>query len=74
MTHIFVLGKKNTGVNFSSVIGCFSTFIKIRKFLSLQGGKGLSDGQRAFVIMVGFTLFALLVAVAVQQIMAWAPS
>ncbi len=42
--------------------------------MSLQGGKGLSDGQRAFVIMVGFTLFALLVAVAVQQIMAWAPS
>ncbi len=36
-----------------------------------RGERALSDQQRAFLILCGFTLFAVLVAVAVQQVMAW---
>ena len=47
---------------------------RVHDLFFFQGGpKSWSDTQRAYFIVVGFSVFALLVAFAVERIMAWAP-
>jgi hypothetical protein len=46
--------------------------VKIKIFVLFQkNDKTWTDNQWAFVILVGFTVFALCVAVIMQQIIAW---
>ena len=40
-------------------------------FYMQRAGRRLSDQQYALLIVFGFTMFAVVVAVGVQQMMAW---
>ena len=51
----------------NSYSGCVNPFC----FFLQRAGRRLSDQQYALLIVFGFTMFAVVVAVGVQQMMAW---